>query len=105
MTNEERAKKNENKKQKKKILDPKIKQDLDCKERIIREERIRLQNESYKRKIVKKTNAFLNYFKKFFFLPKERDNVKKIMEEALLEKEKENENLNNELEENQKVFL
>lgn len=66
MTNEERAKKNEKKKPNKKLQDPKIKQDLDYKERIIREERIRLQNESHKKKLVNSIHyrQYYNFFAK-----------------------------------------
>lgn len=55
MTDEERAKmakKNDKKKPNKKVVDIKTKQDAEFKERIIREERIRLQQESYKKKLV-----------------------------------------------------
>ncbi|RNA40956.1 golgin subfamily A member 6 22 isoform X3 [Brachionus plicatilis] len=86
MTDEDRAKmakKNDKKKGNKKSVDLKVKQDIDLKERVIREERIRLQNEAFKIKL-------------------ERDNVGKLMDEALSEKEKEIENLNNELVSNQK---
>lgn len=63
MTDEDRAKmakKNDKKKGNKKSVDLKVKQDIDLKERVIREERIRLQNEAFKIKLVCNKLSFLS---------------------------------------------
>ncbi|CAF0710228.1 unnamed protein product [Brachionus calyciflorus] len=86
MTDDQRAKlknKNDKKKKIKKQELTKINKEIDLKEKVIREERIRLQHEAFKRQT-------------------ERDNVGKLLEESIEEKVKEIDNLNKELENNQK---